>query len=234
MAQNYGEGIKQAFERARDLDASMNARLGMFANAVRDTIPAAAESVDRLIARLKQHGAGESAPQVGEPMPPFVLPDDDGRLVRLADLLAKGPTVVTFHRGHWCPYCRISINTLAQAQPRLAALGAQMVAIMPDRAEFSAEMKRESQAAFPILFDADNGYAMSLNLAIWVGDEMEALMRKFGNDLSAYQGNDAWTLPIPASFVVGRDGRITARFVDPDFRRRMTVEELLVALNATR
>jgi peroxiredoxin len=63
---------------------------------------------------------------------------------------------------------------------------------------------------------------------------MEALMRKFGNDLSAYQGNDAWTLPIPASFVVGRDGRITARFVDPDFRRRMTVEELLVALNAAR
>ena len=234
MAQNYGEGIRQAFERARELDASMNARLGMFANAVRDTIPAAAESVDRLIARLKQHGAGESAPQVGEPMPPFMLPDDGGRLVSLADLLAKGPAVVTFHRGHWCPYCRISINTLAQAQPKLAALGAQMVAIMPDRAEFSAEMKRESQAAFPILFDADNGYAMSLNLAVWIGDEMEELMRKFGNDLSAYQGNDAWTLPIPASFVVGGDGRIAARFVDPDFRRRMTVEELLVALDAAR
>lgn len=234
MAQNYGEGIRQAFERARELDASMNARLGMFANAVRDTIPAAAESVDRLIARLKQHGAGESAPKVGELMPPFVLPDDGGRVVSLTDLLAKGPAVVTFHRGHWCPYCRISINTLAQAQPKLAALGAQMVAIMPDRAEFSAEMKRESQAAFPILFDADNGYAMSLNLAIWVGDEMEELMRQFGNDLSAYQGNDAWTLPIPASFVVARDGRIAARFVDPDFRRRMTVEELLVALNAAR
>jgi len=234
MAQNYGDGLRQAFERARDLDASMNARLGTFANAVRDTIPAAAESVDRLIARLKQHGAGERAPQVGEPMPPFMLPDDGGQLVSLADLLAKGPAVVTFHRGHWCPYCRISINTLAQAQPRLSALGAQMVAIMPDRAEFSAEMKRESQAAFPILFDADNGYAMSLNLAVWIGDEMEALMRKFGNDLSAYHGNDAWTLPIPASFVINRDGRIAARFVDPDFRRRMTVEELLVALQAAR
>ena len=183
---------------------------------------------------LVSSGQAGRAVKTGAKAPDFVLPDVDGNAVGSADLLAKGPAVVTFHRGHWCPYCRISINTLAQAQPRLSALGAQMVAIMPDRAEFSAEMKRESQAAFPILFDADNGYAMSLNLAVWIGDEMEALMRKFGNDLSAYHGNDAWTLPIPASFVINRDGRIAARFVDPDFRRRMTVEELLVALQAAR
>src|SRR5574339_283513 len=69
-------------------------------------------------------------------MPPFVLPDENGRLVSLKDLLAQGPVVVTFHRGHWCPYCRISIGTLVKAQPRIEGLGARMVAIVPDREEF--------------------------------------------------------------------------------------------------
>ena len=69
----------------------------------------------------------------------------------LKDLLAQGPVVVTFHRGHWCPYCRISINTLAKAQPRIEALGARMVAIVPDREQFAAEMRQELNVNFPIL-----------------------------------------------------------------------------------
>ena len=142
----------------------------------------------------------------------------------------KGPAVVTFHRGHWCPYCRISINTLAKAQPRIEALGAQMVAIVPDRQQFAAEMRQESNVNFPILSDMDNGYAMSLNLAIWVGSEMEEYMTKIGRTLPQYQGNDSWMLPIPATFVVGRDGRILARFVDPDYRKRMAIDELVAAL----
>ena len=163
-------------------------------------------------------------------MPPFVLPDENGHLVSLTDLLAQGPAVVTFHRGHWCPYCRISINTLAKAQPRIAALGARMVAIVPDRQPFAAEMKSDSGVTFPILSDMDNGYAMSLDLAIWVGDEMEEYMTRIGRALPEYQGNDSWTLPIPATFVVGRDGRIKARFVDPDYRKRMAIDELIAAL----
>ena len=77
-------------------------------------IQPSAAIVDRLVARLKEHDAGEDAPKPGDEMPPFVLPDENGRLVGLKDLLAKGPAVVTFHRGHWCPYCRISINTLGR------------------------------------------------------------------------------------------------------------------------
>jgi peroxiredoxin len=163
-------------------------------------------------------------------MPPFVLPDENGRLVSLKDLLAQGPAIVTFHRGHWCPYCRISINTLGKAQSRIEALGARMVAIVPDREQFAAEMKQDSNVKFPILSDVDNGYAMSLNLAIWVGAEMEEYMTKIGRRLPQYQGNDSWMLPIPATFVVGQDGRVKARFVDPDYRKRMAVEELIAAL----
>jgi len=223
--------LRQAFEQARTLDGSMAERLDVFAEATRRLHPSTAAIVDRLVTRLKDHDAGEDAPKPGDIMPLFVLPDETGRLVGLKDMLAQGPVVVTFHRGHWCPYCRISISTLVKAQPRIEALGARMVAIVPDREEFAAEMREDCNVNFPILCDLDNGYAMSLNLAIWVGAEMQEYMTKIGRVLPQYQGNDSWMLPIPATFVVGKDGRIKARFVDPDYRKRMTIEDLIAALN---
>ena len=222
--------LRRAFEQARELDGSMAERLDVFADATRKLHPATAAIVDRLVARLKQHKAGEDAPKPGDLMPPFVLPDETGRLVTLKDLLAQGPVVVTFHRGHWCPYCRISVSTLVKAQPRIEATGARLVAIIPDRERFAAEMREDCNVSFPILSDMDNGYAMSLNLAIWVGAELQEFMTKIGRMLPQYQGNDSWTLPIPATFVVGKDGRVKARFVDPDYRKRMTLEEVIAAL----
>lgn len=231
MPPDIRANLRDAFAQARDFDGSMNERLNIFVGAARKHHPDSVAIVDRLVARLRAHRAGENAPKVGETMPPFMLPDETGRLVKLADLLAQGPAIITFHRGHWCPYCRISINTLAKAQPRIEALGARMVAIVPDRQQFAEEMKQDAGAMFPFLTDMDNGYAMSLNLAIWVGDEMEEYMASIGRNLPAYQGNDAWTLPIPATFVVAADGRIKARFVDPDYRHRMEVDVLVAALS---
>lgn len=222
--------LEQAFERARDFDGSMSERLNLFADALRTLQPSSVATIDRLVNRLKEHNAGEAAPKVGEPMPSFVLPDEGGRLISLESLLESGPAIVTFHRGHWCPWCRISINTLARAQLRLEASGARMVAIVPDREQFAAKMKRDAKAAFPILSDMDNGYAMSLNLAIWVGTEMEEFMSARGNSLPQFQGNDSWMLPIPATFVVDRDGRVKARFVDPDYRKRAAIEDLVAAV----
>jgi len=164
-------------------------------------------------------------------MPPFHLPDENGRIVSLAQLLAKGPAAVTFHRGHWCPYCRININALARAQERIAADGGQTVAIMPDRQQFVSELKSAGKVPFPILTDMDNGYALSLNLAIWIGAEMQKMLEG-RRDLPSFQGNDSWMLPIPATFVVGTDGLIKARFVDPDYRKRMAIDDLLAALKS--
>lgn len=224
------EDLHQAFARACDLDGSMDERLGAFARSVRQLRPAFTDTVDRFVRHLQEFDAGESAPKPGEIMPPFVLPDENGRMLGLSELLDRGPAVVTFHRGHWCPYCRISINTLARAQSRMDTLGAQMVAIVPEKAPFATEMKRDSNVRFPILSDMDNGYAISLNLAVWIGGEMRDLMIGLGRDLPRYQGNDSWMLPIPATFVVGQDGRIRARFLDPDYRRRAPVENLIAAL----
>ena len=202
--------------------------------AVRNFIPTYADAVDDLVRRLTQSGAGSNAPRPGEPMPPFMLPDESGRLVSLEQMLAHGPLAITFHRGHWCPWCRISINALVRVSAEISKAGGQVVAIMPDRQKFAAEFKREAGSPFPVLTDMDNGYALSLNLAVWLGPELEGLLSSYGRALPDYQGNDAWTLPIPATFVVAPDGTIRARFVDPDFRRRMAVEELIDALKAAR
>jgi peroxiredoxin len=230
MSINLADALEEAFERCRNMDASLNERLQALAGAVRDLSPPFADTVDRLISRLAQSDAGATAPLPGEPMPPFLLPDERGRMVALSDLLDHGPVAVTFHRGHWCPYCRINTDALAKAQNEIAAEGGQVVAVMPDRQQFAAELKSELRAPFPVLTDIDNGYALSLNLAIWVGEEMERFISAAGWDVPKFQGNNAWMLPIPATFVVGTDGRVKARFVDPDYRKRMAIEDVLAAL----
>jgi peroxiredoxin len=226
--------LGDAFLQCRDMDASLEQRLAAFSTAARRLVPEYADAADRLVSRLAGSGAGTAAPQPGEPMPPFVLPDETGHLVSLADLLHHGPVAITFHRGHWCQWCRISARTLVQAHDEIMRAGGQVVAIMPERQKFAAEFKAEAQSPFPVLTDMDNGYAMSLNLAIWVGADLERLLSSFGRSLPDYQGNDAWTLPIPATFVVGQDGRVKGRFVDPDFRHRMSAEELVRAIEAAR
>jgi peroxiredoxin len=228
------ESLEEAFRHCRDMDASLGERLNDFAKAVRTLRPSFADAVDRLVTRLQQSGAGKNAPRVGEPMPPFHLPDEAGRIVSLDELLTKGPVAVTFHRGHWCPYCRLNTNALAQAQQEIESQGSQIVAIMPDRQQFAEELKTESKARFPILTDVDNGYALCLNLVIWVGAEMAQMISSLGRDIPKYQGNASWMLPIPATFVVGRDGKVKARFVDPDYRKRMAIESMIAALRRAR
>jgi peroxiredoxin len=224
--------VEEAFLYCRDMDASLHERLEAFSEATRYLIPGYQEAVDRVVQRFKSFDAGQTAPKPGETMPPFAMPDEQGRLVTLNALLADGPLAMTFHRGHWCPYCRINTRALAEAQERIAADGAQLAAIMPDRERFAAAFKAEGEVDYPILTDVDNGYALSLNLAVWVGDEMQRILESGGRDVSAYQGNQTWVMPIPATFVINREGVVTARFVDPDYRNRMTIEELLAALKA--
>jgi len=226
-----GQDLDAAFRRVRDLDVSVAEQLRAFADAGRQGNPDFAAAVDRLVERLRQYGAGESAPEPGDALPPFVLPDDAGRMVSLNELLTQGPVAVTFHRGHWCPYCRININALALAHQEITAEGGQIVAIMPDRQKFIANFRSEAKVPFPILTDMDNGYALSLNLTIWVGAELQELMEGRRN-IPEFQGNSSWMLPIPATFVVGRDGRIRARFMDPDYRKRMAIADMLAALRS--
>jgi peroxiredoxin len=224
------ERLKIAFERCRDMDGTLSEQLQAYAAAGREIFPAYSEAVDRLVARLHENGGGENAPRPGELMPPFMLPDETGRLIHLDSLLANGPVAVMFFRGHWCPYCRLNVRAVIQAQDRIVASGAQVVAVMPETQGYTEKFKAEAGAPFPILTDLDNGYALSLNLAIWLGGEIKQLLSY--QDMASFHGNDGWVLPIPAAFVVGRDGLVKARFVDPDFRKRMAIDDLVAALKA--
>ncbi len=227
LSSDDAERLQTAFLHCRDMEGTLNERLSAYAIAGRDIFPAYSEAVDRLVARINENGGGENAPRPGDPMPPFVLPDERGRLVSLQSLLAEGPVAVMFHRGHWCPYCRLNVRAVVQAEGRIKALGGQVVAIMPELQQFATQFKADSGAPFPVLTDIDNGYALSLNLAIWLGAEIRQLLSY--QDMSSFYGNDGWVLPIPATFVVGRDGLVKARFVDPDFRRRMEIDDLIAA-----
>jgi peroxiredoxin len=222
--------LESTFQQVRAMAAPLNERLALVADRVRDLNPDFAQAVEALVGRLAATSAGGGAPMIGEPMPPFTLPDETGRLVSLTQLLESGPVAVSFNRGHWCPYCRLNTAALATAREAIAAVGANIVAITPERRKFASALKQDAAAPFSFLTDMDNGYALSLNLAIWVGTEMEVLLDGAGCNLPLYQGNAAWILPIPATFIIGTDGLIADRFVDPDYRRRMEIEDLVTAL----
>ena len=119
--------LEEAFAYCRDMDASLGERLQLFADVSRRLRPEAQEAVDRMVDRLKASEAGAGAPLPGQPMPSFTLPDETGHLVSLEDLLETGPVAITFHRGHWCPYCRINTRALAEVQEQIFAEGASIV-----------------------------------------------------------------------------------------------------------
>jgi peroxiredoxin len=167
-------------------------------------------------------------------MPDFILPDDAGRLTTLQDMLGTGPLVVSFNRGHWCPFCWIELDALASAELQLAERGASVVSIMPDRQEFVRRFPATIRARVRVLTDVDAAYAASLALAFWVDERLQQVMTEQNLSLETFQGSSTWLLPIPATFVVSQDGRVLRRFVDADFRRRMAIADILEALPAKR
>lgn len=223
--------LASALEQAKSMDAPLARRLDHFADELRRLHPRFAQAVDRLVERLQRVGAGSGAPTVGDPMPPFLLPDEEGRLTSLDEIVADGPAAIAFHRGHWCPYCQLNMLSLAAVARRIDGV-ARIVAISPEVQSYTRRHKDGAGARFPILSDAGQGLAAALGLVIWIGEEMQAVMTEIGRDLPAYQGTGGWLLPIPATFVVSRDGIIRARFVDADFRRRMDADALIEALTA--
>jgi peroxiredoxin len=226
--------LAEAFGEICKMDAPLNERLTAYANTLRDLNFPFAEAYDDLVARLKAGGIGAQAPLVGEMMPPFRLPALPHRLVSLEEILSTGPAVISFNRGHWCPFCKIELSTIADHHDEIAAHGGQLVTILPDRQQFARQLPEGVLRSFIVLSDVDNAYALSLGLALWLGERVTQLMQGRGYRLSEYQGNDGWFVPLPATFVVGANGRVLARHVDAEFRQRMEIDEILEALKAAR
>jgi peroxiredoxin len=219
----------EAFALAAARDAPLQKRLDIYSAFSRELRPEINQAYDELIARLS--GLKKIGPPIGAPFPGFHLPDQDGNLVSLDSLLSEGPLILSLNRGHWCPWCRLELRALAQIDDEARKLGAQVVSIIPETLAYSRRLIADNGLCFRVLTDLDLAYALSLGLMIWAGDRIRALYTKSGLDLPLFQKNEGWFLPIPATFLLGPDGVVRARFADPDFRKRMDPEDILSALH---
>jgi peroxiredoxin len=192
--------------------------------------PAVIATMHRATAELIASGAAGRALKAGDKAPAFTLPDPDGNPVSSAELLAKGPLVVSFYRGVWCPYCNMEMQALQAALPDFQNLGASLVAISPQTPVNSRKSVRQNELAFPILSDSGNETAAAFGLRFAMPDYLVELYKSLKNDLPAFNGDPSWTLPMPGRYVIGQDGTILYAEVNPDYTRRPEPEDMLPAL----
>jgi len=183
-------------------------------------------ATDELIAS----GQAERALGVGDKAPSFTLPDENGDAVSMSDLLSKGPLALTFYRGVWCPYCNMDMEAIEAAAGAMRALGASLLAISPQTAANSRKIRHDKGLSFPLLSDHGNEVAEKFGLRFRLPDDLIGVYKGFGLDLPTINGEPSWTLPMPARFVIDRDGTIAYAEVNPDYTRRPDPEELLPAL----
>ena len=188
------------------------------------------ETMHRATAELVASGAAARALKAGDRAPAFTLRDPDGQATSSADLLARGPLVVSFYRGVWCPYCNMELQALQAALPAFETLGAALVAISPQTAPNSRKSVRQNDLGFPILSDPHNDVAAAFGLRFAMPAYLVDLYKELKNDLPAFNGDPSWTLPMPGRFVVAQDGTVLYAEVNPDYTRRPEPEDMLPAL----
>lgn len=184
----------------------------------------------RATAELVATGQADRALKVGDRAPVFTLDDPDGNPVSSTELLAKGPLVLSFYRGVWCPYCNMELQALEEALPAFRGLGANLVAISPQIKANSRKSVRQNKLSFPILSDVKGDVGAQFGLRFNLPDYLIDLYKGFGNNLPVFNDDPSWTLPMPARFVIGQDGIILYAEVNPDYTQRPDPTELLPVL----
>ena len=196
--------------------------------------PQVLDVMHRATAELVASGQALNAKKAGDKAPEFTLKDPDGIPVSSAALLEKGPLVVSFYRGVWCPYCNMDLQALQAAVPDIEARGAKLVAISPQTAPNSRKSQRDNKLTFPILSDDKSRVAAAFGLRFSLPDYLVELYKGFKNDLPAFNDDPAWVLPMPARFVIGSSGIIAYAEVNPDYTQRPDPSELLPVLDRLR
>ncbi len=181
---------------------------------------------------LRESGLADKALKVGDKAPVFTLNDADGNIVSSAELLKKGPLVVSFYRGVWCPYCNMDLQALEAELPQIKALNGSLVAISPQIASNSRKSMRENKLTFPVLSDPNNAIAAAFGVRYPLPTELIELYKALKNDLPGFNGDDSWSLPLPGRFVIDTNGMIIYAEVDPDYTNRPETELLLPSLKA--
>jgi len=167
---------------------------------------------------------------VGEAAPMFRAKDAAGHEVDLKQLLKKGPVVLYFYRGQWCPFCNKQLSQLQDSLQQLTAKGAQVVVVSPETQENIGKTVTKTKASFPIVHDQDFAIMKAYRTAFAVQPDVVTKYKGFGVDLLAANGADAAVLPVPATYIVGQNGKIKYVYFNPDYRRRVSVKAVAAAL----
>jgi peroxiredoxin len=181
-------------------------------------------------AELRRTGFLDHALRSGARFPDFLLPDADGRLIALTELLARGPLVVTFIRGEWCPYCALTLAALEAALPEIADAGGQLAAITPETGGRALAVQRRHGLRYEVLVDVDSGVGLQCGLIFRAPEPYRQAIASAGIDLPERQGNCGWLLPVPAAYVIDRSRVIRWHFLDVDFTRRADPAAIIEAL----
>lgn len=179
---------------------------------------------------LKGSGIEGRSLRVGDLMPDFELPNQQGELRRLSDYLAASPVVLNIYRGGWCPYCNMEMKALHDVLPQIEAQGARLVGMspeMPDRALTTAE---RNGIAIDILSDTGNRVAEGMGLVFELPLALRPIYENIGIDIPAYNGDDSFKLPVPATYIIGQDGVIVYDFVNADYTLRLEPAEIVTRL----
>lgn len=184
---------------------------------------------DEGVAEVGQSGVLASAIKVGEMAPDFDLPNASGEKVKLSDLLARGPVVLTWYRGGWCPYCNIQLRGFQKELPELTAAGATLVAVSPETPDNTATTMEKNELKFVVLSDKGNVaarmYGITYRLPQKVAEQFKGRI-----DLAKFNGDDSNELPLAATYVIDTDGVIRWAFVDKDYRKRAEPKDVLDAV----
>ena len=175
-------------------------------------------------------GIAEQSTSEGSAAPDFSLPNAHGEPVASETLWGDGPAVVSFYRGGWCPYCNIELKALQDRLPEIEALGARLVAITPETPDNALTTQEKNEIGFDVLSDDGNRVASAFGLSFRLPEAIVELYRGFGIDLEASNGEASQTLPVPATFVIGKGGKVLKAFVDADYTTRAEPDEVIAAL----
>lgn len=181
---------------------------------------------------LVDSGLAAKAIKSGQQAPDFALPNILQVSTRLVDLLKKGPVVLTFYRGGWCPFCNLQLKSYQEKLPEMRALGAELVAISPQLPDGTVSTVEKDALTFEVLSDVGNKVAREYGLVFKVPDEVVAIYKGFGINLEKANGDSSHELPMPGTFVIGKDGKVLLASVEADYKKRLPVERILDALKA--
>lgn len=181
---------------------------------------------------LLASGIESRALGAGDNLPDFELPNQRGERKRIYSYLEQGPLVLSIYRGGWCPYCNLEMKALIDILPEVKALGAQLVGMSPETPDKAAETGSKNGADFDILSDAGNRVSGKLGLVFELSESLRPLYKQFGIDIPAYNGDETFKLPLPATYIVRNDGVIAYGFAKADYTLRMEPAEVLAQLKA--